>query len=407
MNLISIEKAKEIIFNSLWESETVILPLEYISGLVLAEDIVSDIDVPLFDKAMMDGYAIKASDSGDGAELKIDGTLTAGDFYKGELKKGHVLKIMTGAPIPKGADAVIQWELTSELSKDTVKLKSKIEKGFNIARQGEEFKKGQVVIGKGTVITAPVAAVCAIVGKEKVQVYPRPSVLIIPTGSELIEIINQPEKGMIRESNSYSLLAQCDRWGAASSRRPIVRDAEKSLFGSIGDSIDLNPEIIILTGGVSEGEYDLVPKVCAKLGVKILFHKVAQKPGKPMLFGIKDEILIFGLPGNPASVFTTFEIYVGPAIRRLLGEMNYETPMLAGIAGGDFKVKSNRTWITQCVAKYDGNSINLFPVKSKGSADIHSVIGTNALSFFPEGDYIVKAGEKVNFMLLRGENFGT
>ncbi len=405
--MIPIDKAQKIVLDTLKALDPVKLPLDFAAGMILSEDISADINVPPFDRATMDGYALHASDSGSGAELKIDWIISAGEFIDIAIKRGHAVKIMTGAPVPAGVDTVIQIEKISEPKPGIVKLQDKIESGKNIAYKGEEIKEGQVVLKKGTEISAPVAAVLAQVGIANVPVYPRPSVLILSTGSELVEITDKPQGGQIRESNSYGLLTQCTRWGGAASRRPWAADNRKSLKGTIEDAIELNPDIIILTGGVSAGDYDLVPGILEELGVEVLFHKVAQKPGKPMLFGKLDEMLIFGLPGNPVAAFLGFELYVGPTIRRMMGESNFSIQFMEATATGDFKIKSDRAFVPHGLAANVDGEWRIAPVESKGSADIFSVVNANAFAIFDKGKYVVKSGEKVRFFLFRGESFGT
>lgn len=405
--MITIDEAIKKVLEKVTLPDPIKLPLEYVSGMVLAEDISSDVDIPPFDKATMDGFAIVASDSGDGSELVVDYTLAAGDFPKTAIKKGHAVRIMTGAPVPDGANAVIQVELTDETGPDRIKLKSKIDKGKNIAKRAEEVKKGDKVLSKGTEITPLVAAVLAQTGCAKVSVYPRPSALILATGSELVDIDQIPEDGEIRESNSYCILTQCQVWGAAGSRRPLVADRKESLTGAFEDALEMNPEIIIISGGVSVGDFDLVPGILKKLGAEIVFHSVAQKPGKPMLFAIKDETLIFGLPGNPVAVFLTFELYIGPAIRRMLGESSYQTTFHTAKASCEFNVKSDRTFLPASHVKNENGQWTIKPIKSKGSADVVGIINTNAFAVFDKGNYTVNEGDDVKFFFQRGKSVGT
>jgi molybdopterin molybdotransferase len=405
--MITIDDAIKKVLEKVILPDPIKLPLEYVSGMVLAEDISADIDIPPFDKATMDGFAIVASDSGDGSELVVDYTLPAGDFPKTAIKRGHAARIMTGAPVPDGANAVIKVELTDETAPERIKLKSKIEKGMNIAKRATEVKKGDKVLSKGSEITPLVSAVLAQTGCAKVSVYPRPSALILSTGSELVEIDQIPEGGEIRESNSYCLLAKCHVWGAAGSRRPLVADRRESLTGAFEDALEMNPEIIIISGGVSVGDFDLVPDILKKLGAEIIFHSVAQKPGKPMLFASKDETLVFGLPGNPVAVFLTFELYVGPVIRRMLGESSFQTTFYTAKASGEFIVKTDRTYLPASQVINENGQWVITPVKSKGSADMVGIINTNAFAMFDEGSYTVNPGDEVKFFFQRGKSVGT
>ena len=187
----------------------------------------------------------------------------------------------------------------------------------------------------------------------------------------------------------------------------MAADNNSSLKGSIEDALELNPDIIILTGGVSAGDYDLVPDMLQELGVEILFHKVKQKPGKPILFGKTDEQLVFGLPGNPVAAFLGFELYVGPVIRRMMGQTEFETRIHEAKLLEDLKVKSNRSYFPQGNAKNIEGGWNIEPLKSKGSADIFTVTKANSFMMLDEGKYVLSSGENVKFFFIRGESNGS
>jgi len=376
-------------------------------GFILAEDIISDTDVPPFDRSTMDGYAMKASSVDAGVEIPVDALVGAGDCYPDTVPDGHAVKIMTGAPIPDGCDTVIPIEEISEIYEVVIKLDSNPKKGRNIALKGEEIAKGNRVLRKGTSIDAIISAVLAQVGFTKVIVHRRPNILILVTGSELVEPDHVPTGGQIRESNSYGLLAQCSIWGGVGLRTGSSVDSYKDLERELRAIFKLAPDILLITGGVSVGDFDLVPDVLSGLEAEIVFHNVAQKPAKPMLFARHDKTLVFGLPGNPVAAFLGFELYVGPAIRRVCGDIEYKTRFMTAIASDDFKVSSDRELFHPARIYFKDDEWIAEPVSARGSADICSIVNANAFARFEKGKYTVSKGERVKFFFLRGKSYGT
>ena len=405
--MIEIDHALKKVLGESNPLKPIILSLENVSGFFLAEDIESNADVPRFDKATMDGYAIRSEDSAHDAILNVIGTVAAGEFFTKPVSKDCAVKIMTGAPIPEGSDTVIPIEWTSEPSPRLVKLDSPIDPGKNIAFQGEEIKKDALILKRGTRIDPVATAILAQIGHTNVLVYPRPKLSILSTGTELVEPDIVPKSGQIRDSNSFCVLNQCREWNADGTRRLIVADDVDKLQSAIRNAIDERPDIIIITGGVSVGEFDLVPDALKKIGVDIIFHNIAQKPGKPMLFGKLGEILIFGLPGNPVATYLDFELYVGPAICRLMGDEQFEIDYLTAIAEEDFKIKSDRTYFHPALVKQMESNWVAYPVSTHGSGDIYSIVKANAFARFDPGTYIVPAGEEIEFFIPRGRAIGT
>jgi len=402
--MISINEAVEIVLDAAEALPTITLPLERAWGYVLAESVVADTDMPAFDRSMMDGYALAASASGDGKEVQVIATVPAGHFHPEPVADGHAVKIMTGAPLPDGCDAVIPVELTSEPDGGRVRLHSAVQSGDNIGFRGEEMKQGEEILAAGTPVDPAVAAVLAQAGKSRVSVHRRPRVGILVTGTELVDPGEVPAGGKIRESNSFGLVAQCLTWGAEPVRIGQAGDERRKLAAAI--SAGLEYDVLAITGGVSMGEFDLVPDLLADLGVEIMFHKVAQKPAKPMLFGKFGPTLVFGLPGNPVACFLGFELYAGPAIRRLAGESEYRTRWHQGVSAADFKVRSDREHLKPAKVEREGEIWRAHPVATRGSADICSIVGTNAFARFKQGQYIVPAGETVEFFFHRGKSDG-
>ncbi len=284
-------------------------------GCVLAEDIYSDIDIPSFNRSAMDGFAVNSKDPSKIFEVIED--ISAGSVPQKAIKFGECARIMTGAMVPKGADKVIKVEDTRKISNVKIQI-TKGDSKLNVSEKGEDVGRGEKILSKGTIVRPQEIAMLATVGKTKVKVFQMPKIAVISTGSELVESSQKPKLGQIRNSNGPMLLAQLKIIGINGKYLGIVRDnfaltvklIKKGLAGS---------DILILSGGVSVGDYDFVKEALKKCGVKIHFDKIAIKPGKPTVFGIFGKKIIFGLPGNPVSVLITFELLVVPAIDKIVG----------------------------------------------------------------------------------------
>ncbi|MFH1675397.1 MAG: gephyrin-like molybdotransferase Glp [bacterium] len=404
--MISVEKAVEIVLGEAKPLPSMAVMIESSKGYILSEPVRADIDFPPFDRVMMDGYALEASRSGEGVILPVDGVIGAGEYREETVPDGHCVKIMTGASLPRGTNAVIRVEMTSVTGDGKVRLGAKIEPGDNVAMCGEEVKKGTVLLPAGTVADSAAVSVMAMAGCRKTNVYKIPSLGILPTGSELVKPSRKiPSRGKIRDSNTYGLIVQCLTWGGLPVRLGNPGDESGDLSRYIEKG--LGCDILVISGGVSMGDYDLVPAVLQDLGVEVIFHKVSQKPCKPLLFGKRGNTYVFGLPGNPVAVYLGFELYVGPMIRRLSGEEDFRTRWFRGMATGDFKIKSDRTQFIPCRIEWEDRRWNAYPVESKGSADIFSVVGTNAFARFNKGAYTVRSNEEVDFFFTRGCLYGT
>jgi molybdopterin molybdotransferase len=403
--MISIEEANDIVLGATSPLPVTEIPLDEAGGYVLAEPVNADADAPNFDRSMMDGYAFSTSSVSEADEIEFITIIAAGESFSETVPSGKAVKIMTGAPVPDGCDAVVPVEKTTQLSDNSFQLNSGVKSGDNIALQGEEMKKGQEVLTGGKLIDPPVAAVLAMTGNAKVKVHRRPRVGILVTGTELVGPDETPGPGKIRESNSYGLVTQCKTWGAVPHRLGQAGDDPDQLRSAIKNGLDF--DVLCITGGVSMGDYDYVPGLLKELGVNVLFHKVAQKPAKPILFGKHDSTLVFGLPGNPVASFVGFELYAGPAVRRLAGEIDFRTQWYEGLSSGEFKIKTDRTNLKPVRIERSGNGLLVHPVPTRGSADICSVAGTNAFARFEEGRYTVPSGRPVRFMFHRSKEYGT
>lgn len=368
-------------------------------GLVLAEDVASDLDMPPYDKALMDGYAVRAADLPGGAgELDIIEEVTAGRTPRHAVGPGQATRIMTGAPVPAGADAVIMVEQTETLGAERVRVRdAKVAPGVNVLPRGREMRTGEVVLRAGTRLRPQEIGLLATVGRASVRVHHAPTVGVLATGDELVEPDHQPGPGQIRNSNALMLRAQVYRAGGVAQYLGIARDTPQSLRDLI--RLGLEQDVLLLTGGVSAGTLDLVPGILAELGVQALFHQVRMKPGKPVLFGIKPRAesdvpprLVFGLPGNPVSALVCFELFVRPALRGLMALEPGPTLVQAALTA-DFASRNTRPTYHPARLSSTGAPWQVEPVPWFGSPDLRGVCPANAFVVLPEGEQRYRAGD--------------
>ncbi len=364
-------------------------------GLVLAEDVASDLDMPPYDKSMMDGYAVYAADLAQGrAELTVIEEVTAGQVPRLPLGRGQATRIMTGAPLPVGADAVVMVERTS-LAGSTVHLEDKPPAANqNIMRRGTEMRTGETVLSNGARLRPQELALLATVGRTSALVRPPARVAVLSTGDEIVEAPHKPGPGQIRNGNGPMLMAQSARAGAVPTYLGIAGDRLESLMPKVEEG--LNSDILILSGGVSAGTLDLVPQVLADSGVEAVFHKVTMKPGKPVFFGVKSGsgqsgCLVFGLPGNPVSAYVCFELFVRPAIRGLMGLKSGPKVVTATLAE-KFKFRTDRPTYHPARLDSEHGALVVKPVPWLGSPDLRAVTAANAFVILPPGDHVHQAG---------------
>ncbi len=284
-------------------------------GHVLAEDIRTPGDMPPFDQAAMDGYAVGSH----GYEFRVlEGEIKAGDEpWDAPLMPGDAVRIYTGAPVPPGTYAVIPQEYVEVLN-GKIKSTKVIAEGENVRPRGEEARKGETILPSGTFITPPIVGLLASMGYTHVKVIKKPKVAVITTGSELVDPTPSPPPGRVVDSNMYQITATLRAWGLEVAYRKRVGDDLPSLIKAVNEALEV-ANIVITSGGVSVGKYDLIREVAEELGITQTFWRVAQKPGKPMFFGIKGRKLVFGLPGNPVAVSVCMYVYVKTAVRRMMG----------------------------------------------------------------------------------------
>ncbi len=394
--MIPVENALEIVL-----AHAPRLPVENVDfqdapGRVLAEDVPSDVDLPPFPRSAMDGYALRAEDVIQApTRLRVIGTVPAGRNPSFEVKKGQAAQIMTGAPVPLGANSVHIVE-KSRIHGADVEILELVETGQNIVPRGKEVTTGDIVLRKGTVLDPAAVAVAATVGKTSLQVARRPRVAVIATGDELVPPTQKPGPAQIRNSNGYSLSAQAANAGALVSYLGIAADSKESLSHLIRQG--LTHDVLLLSGGVSMGRLDLVEEVLEEFEVKILVDKVALKPGKPTVFGLgPNDNLVFGLPGNPVSTMVTFELFVRPALAKMAGSVNPRRPHLNATLKGPLASKGPRRaylpgWLE---TNSEGALPEAHPILSRGSGDMVAFSKANALLILPENIDLMEAGETI------------
>lgn len=396
--MITVAKAIRIIDRQVKAIGSERIELADAAGRVLAVDVVADHDLPPFDRSQMDGYAIRAADTAVApATLKLIGESAAGRGWRGTLKKGEAVRIMTGAPVPKGADAVQKLELASE-GEGFVTIIEPAEKLRFIVKRGSETKKGRVALPKGEVISAANIAIPAAFGYSKIRVSRRPRVAIIATGSEIVDISKKPNADQIRNSNSTMLSALCRDAGAETTVLPIAGDDVMQLKKCIADAAG-NHDIVVMTGGVSVGKYDLTKTALSEVGAEIFFEKLRLKPGKPAVFAKLKNTYIFGLPGNPVSASVTFYLFVRRAILRMQSAKCVDLLRGAAMTKSMVKGTKGRDFYAPVTLATEGGMLVATPIKWHGSSDFVGFAAADALAVVPAGKTI-EAEKPVEILFL-------
>ncbi len=388
-------------------------------GMRLAGDIVSDVDSPPFDKSMMDGFAMRANDASS-VPLKVIGTLYAGSAPTIAVNVGQSIRIMTGAPIPEGADCVLRSE-DAEFDESAMELRLKAlpSRGDNIITRGTSMRAGDAVLGSGLRLNAASVGVLAELGRPTVNVVRRPEVAILATGDELVPIDAVPTLGQIRNSNEPMLCACVANCGGSARPLGVSRDVATDLDLAIANG--LRSDILCLSGGVSAGEKDLVPAALKRAGVREVFHKVNLKPGKPLWFGVHSArigrtCLVFGLPGNPVSSLVCFELFVRHAMERMQGApVNWRLPLPVRLAG-EVRLQAERPVYHPARMRHDPKKVVIYeggrPIARElqrveilnwqGSSDLRGVALAEGVVHVPVGNGIWPAGSIVEFLPFAG-----
>jgi molybdopterin molybdotransferase len=353
-------------------------------GRCLAGSIVADRDFPPTDRSAMDGFAVRAADAAEpGAVLRVDGEMRAGQDPRGiAVSTGAAVRIMTGAVVPDGADAVVMVELTEGAGADTVRILEAVRTGQHIRRRAEDLGAGRTVL----------------------EVVTRPRVAVLSTGDEIVEPSASPAPHEVRNSNARTLLAQLAGLGIEGRDLGIARDHPEGLRSTIERGLD--GDLLLLTGGVSMGRYDLVGEQLAALGASTLFHKVAVKPGKPILAAERGSCLIVGLPGNPVSAFTGFEVFVAPVLRRRMGWASWDHAWARARLTSPLRRKPGRTTFQLARIEIRDDGLTVAPIRTMGSGDVLSLVRANGFVLAEPGNHTVPEGEPVTVLRWPGWSGG-
>ena len=412
MEHLKISGAQRIIFEAIRLQGTEQVLLAQSLGRVLAEDILANRDLPPYDVSAMDGFAVRSHDLATlPATLKVIEDIKAGDMPASAVEAGQCSRIMTGAPLPQGADAVIRVEDTLELSADTVQITVSVKSGHDVRPQGENMRHSDVVLKAGTEITPGVIGILATVKTTKMQVYRRPRVAILSTGNELEAIDAPVDPNKIPDSNTYALMAQVQALGIEPVLLGIARDdpAELAAFLKIG----LEYDVLLVSGGTSVGVHDYVRPTIEKLGVSMKFWRVEMKPGHPLAFGVMQranqnaaaDTFIFGLPGNPVSSMVCFEQFVAPALRCIMGNQRLFRRTVTARLAHPFKISPGRTTFVRVQLTQDDTGYLASSTGTQSSGVLLSMARADGLMVMPADCTGLAAGERVTVQLLDGTAF--
>ena len=400
--MISVEEALKKILSQVQPLGTEKVSLLDALGRVIAEDIYAKRDIPPLDNSGMDGYAVRSADIAKATRdhpirLEVVEDLPAGFISKKVLQKGQAIRIMTGAPIPRGSDAVIPVEETAKEGNEAAIFKAAVP-GDCIRKAGEDVKKGDRVIFAGDVIRPSEIGMLASLSRSSIHVYQRPLVAILCTGEELVDVDEELSEARIVSSNSYTLAAQVKECGAIPIQLGIAKDRKEEITSKLRQG--LRADVLISSAGVSVGDYDFVKDVWRDLGMQMAFWKVAMKPGRPMAFGTIGDTPVFGLPGNPVSSMVSFEQFVRPSLLKMMGHHRLFRPIIEAILKEDVQKELGRRHFMRAFVSFESDCYFVSTTGDQGSGILWSMVKANGLIIIPEGKGAIRAGEKVQVQLL-------
>ncbi|HVG18880.1 MAG TPA: gephyrin-like molybdotransferase Glp [Blastocatellia bacterium] len=397
--MITVDEALSIVLGQVEALGAETVPLEQANARILAEDVRADIDLPPFDRARMDGYAVRSADVTTApVSLNLIGEIAAGAKFPGKLNPGEAVKIFTGAPVPEGADGVQKVEVTRSDGR-TVEISEPVKPGQFITPRASEVAAGDLIAERGCEIRPAVMAVLASFGYAEVKVGRRPRVAVLSTGSELIEVSAKPSGAQIRNSNSYALASYAARSGATVDLLGTVEDTHQATVKALLDAAE-GRDMVITSGGVSMGDYDLVKGALKEMGAEVYFEKVIIRPGKPTVFARRDQTYFFGLPGNPVSTSVTFNVFARPAIRKMQGERNPLLPTVRAVLARPVKdMSGRRSYLPARLVIENGRAL-AEPLKWGGSSDLVAFMQSDALIIVREESHDLAEGEAVDVVLL-------
>lgn len=401
--MVSVDEARNIILSHSPSLPSEIVPLFEAPGRVLSRDIVSNVDIPAVDNSAMDGYALVVSDTAGAAKdrparLPVRGEIRAGLMEAlPDVAAGRAVRIMTGAPMPHGADSVVQFEDTAEEGEHVLVFRE-VQRGENVRRAGEDVRIGAVVLTRGTRIGSAETGLLASLNSTFVQVSRRPDVAILSTGDEIVDLGAELKSGQIRNSNAYTLYSEVIKYGGIPRYLGIAPDTREATVSILGDALE--SDIVLTTGGVSMGRYDFVTEALDELGVEIMIETIRMKPGKPCVFGRRGKTLFFGLPGNPVSTMVSFLQFVRPALLRMMGARRVDKPLVRATLTEDIKKKTGRAHFIRGVFCVNDGRFSVSTTGPQGSGILRSMTEANCLIIIPEEVGAVRAGETVLVQLI-------
>lgn len=392
--MISVHEAQQIILQNAPAKKTALIPLSEAAGLVVSSDITAHTDIPAYSQSSMDGYALKFEDRSQ--PLTIKGEMAAGTSQPLTLETGEATRIFTGAPLPEGADTVVMQEKINIENGRLLISDESLSLGLNVRPKGSEVKKGETAMAAGTYLSPAAIGFLAGIGHDRVEVFVPPVVAIIVTGNELQNPGRDLAFGQVYEANSFQLKAALQKTGIADIRVFTAGDHPEELMDVLQQALAVG-DVVLLNGGVSVGDYDFVASAAEQCGVIQKFHKIKQKPGKPLFFGMKDEKLVFGLPGNPSSSLTCFYEYVLPALEQGMGLSN-SVKKKEAVAAHDYKKPAGLTHFLK--AYYDEEHGEVSPLYAQESYRLHSFAQANCFIVLSEDSAGCLKGDKVEIHLL-------
>lgn len=396
--MIAYEKARKIMLERIHPLPAERTEIVEARGSVLAEDVISDVDLPPFDKSAMDGFAVRSEDLTEvPVELEIVEDIPAGSAPTRTVGPGQCARIMTGAPVPSGADKVIRVEDTAAAGAERVHILKDMSKS-NICQCGEDLRAGDLALSRGHVVGAAEVGVLASVGGKEVSVHRRPRVAVLATGDELVDIASKPGPGQIRNANTYSLLALCKQGGFSAESLGVADDTKEELQSAIARGLDY--EVLLVSGGVSVGDYDFVKGILSELGIQAHFTRVAIKPGMPTVFATKGEKLVFGIPGNPVSTIVVFALFVEPALRRLAGHTRLGPPTMRATLTAPVEKRRKRQTYLPVRLTLEQAGLQAAPVGYHGSADLAALARADGWAIIAVGKEPVPVGTEVDVIRL-------
>lgn len=396
--MLSFEDARKLVIDAVRPLPAVTVPLLESLGMIAADSVPAQWNLPSFDNSAMDGYAVRASECATSMELPVTASVMAGESILTLSPPLVAIKIMTGAPIPPGFDAVIPFEDILHEGDNSITVPSGVKTGQHIRFAGEDICKGDPLVTRGTLIRAAEVSMLAACGVTHLEVFPRVRVAILSTGDELVEFGQPAVEGKIINSNAVALAAAVREAGGEPTMLGIAADTLESLREKISQG--LKYDVLVTTAGVSAGERDLVREVLDGEGVEPLFWKVAIKPGGPTAFGMKGHVPVFSLPGNPVSSMLTFEAFARPALLRMMGHSAVSRPLFKGVLEEDIAKKAGKAGIVRLKVRRDGELFRLCSAGNQQTGLQRTLLNADAVAILPSECGGVRKGETIGFCFM-------